>query len=254
MLGVVLFLAVTLALLVIVIAIIAGMRSMCSRAEQLAAWAGELGLAFRVDRDAVPDEPYSTFAVFRPGVRQTRLLTMTGQVDVVIGGQQHSCEILLGDIEDVDEAGDYGVPWWYRIATGPTLRQFSYLLLRLPFDGIPPSRIRHRQGPGGFGVMAGWEILQTEWVKFNRKVQVASRDKRFASGLISKQMMEFIVDRPAPPMTMQGNWICLTDAETMWATTEYREALAWMREFLSLWPEHMVDTMANASQNADLIR
>lgn len=231
---------------------LAGRRSKCGREERLRAWADTLGLRFETEPDVVPEAPYRQFSIFRHEGEQTRLLTIFGQQDVVIGGHTCACELIMGDIHQVDDgSGELSIPLWYRLMSESDARGFSYLLLRLPFDAVPSVRIRHRRGSGGFGVVVGWDLLLTEWARFNRKVQVASRDKRFASNLIANRMMEFLIDHPSWPMTIEGGWIMMTDTQSKWTTTEYRRTLEWMREFLNLWPEHLVDTMSGRSSRMD---
>lgn len=164
-------------------------RARYQREERLREWAAELGLNVSVQRDGVPDQPYGRFAIFNSGMEQHQLLTISGQLDITFGDQTRTCDVLLGDIEQIDEAADAGMPWWLGLLAGPSKHRFSYLLMRLPFANVTAMRIRHRFGPGGIGAIAGWDTIETEWMDFNRSMQIVTRDRRFASALISKRMM-----------------------------------------------------------------
>lgn len=219
-------------------------HSVCPREEEFDIWADEQGLAFEAIKDDVPQEPYGRFAILAPDSNLKRLFTVSGEPEFVFGNRPHACELLLGDLgSTVDRQMQVQKPAIFHLLEQANDFRFSYLLLRLPFDNVPSLRIRHRDCPGATGAMVGMEKQTFEWNEFNRNVQVACDDKRFASALMCKRMMDFLHEYPAWPIAMNFGWLSMTDFQSAWTVEETHNTLTWLHDFFETWSEHLVDTL-----------
>lgn len=101
------------------------------RREALAALAHELNWSFSPAKDAEHDDEYAHFEIFRKGHSRAAYNTLSGTID--IGGRSYAAK-----------AGDFH----YKITTsnGKTTStrtyHFSYLIVHLPFAGVPNLLIR----------------------------------------------------------------------------------------------------------------
>lgn len=205
------------------------------RLAALGAFAASMGWSFDPRRDASHDNEYGHFAPFQRGSNRYAFNTMRGPI-TLDGRQFHA------------KAGDfhYQVTRSNGKTTSTTHYRFSYLLLEMPFAGVPDLHIRRE---GLFDKLAGaigFEDIDFESVEFSRKFHVASRDKRFAYDLITAGMMEYLLAGLPGVLELERGRFLITDGTSRWEPGEYETILAWTRGFFDRWPRHVVKELEDA--------
>ncbi len=198
------------------------------RRDALAALAQRIGWRFDPSRDGYHDEEYAQFEIFRRGHSRAAYNTLTGDLQVL----GRACPGKMGDFT-------YKVTRQTGKSSSTTTYRFSYLIVHLPFGGIPDLLIR-REGlfdklSGAFG----FDDIDFESAEFSRKFHVKSPDKRFAYDVIHPRMMEFLLAGEPPTVDIEGARCCLSDGQRRWEPAEFEQVLEWILRFLKLWPEHV---------------
>lgn len=233
--------AILLPIFLVVIALVAyyGYLQQKKRREALGALAAELGWQFVPDSDYSHDEEYANFAIFRQGHSRCAYNTLFGSI--TIDGK--SCPVKMGD-------------FLYKVTTsnGKTTTthtyRFSYLILELPYLGVPALLIRREGMFDAVKNLFGFDDIDFESAEFSRKFFVKSPDKRFAYDVIHSGMMEFLLAGNPPTIDIERGRCCLSDGKKSWTPDDFRAMLDWARQFFELWPGHVVCQLQEMSREA----
>jgi len=219
---------IVVAALAIAVVVYLSYRAAKRRREALAALAGELGWRFDPSRDRSHDDEYAHFEIFRRGHSRAAYNTLTGDLEIY----RRTCPAKMGDFT-------------YKISTssGKSRRthtyRFSYLIVHLPFAGVPDLLIRRE---GMFDKLAGafgFDDIDFESAEFSKRFYVKSPDKRFAYDVIHPRMMEFLLGGDPPTVDIEAGRCCLSDGRHRWSPEEFGATLSWVIEFFDRWPEHV---------------
>jgi len=202
------------------------------RREDLRALAQELGLRF----DATGDRSYHPMyahPIFRKGKSRKTSNTIWG----VMAVGPFPIEVQMGD---------------YRYDTGSgrsrETHRISYALFRLPFFGTPDLLIR-KEGLGDkiLGGL-GFDDIDFESEAFSRRFWVKSEDKRYAYDVIHPRMMEFLLNGPTPQIEIVNDACLILEGSRRWDPRAFRGATVWFSDFLTLWPEHLLEDLHSRSR------
>ncbi|RNC82145.1 MAG: hypothetical protein ED559_10295 [Phycisphaera sp.] len=217
---------------VIGFAIIAGFYAHKAEQERIAALtklAVDRGWSFSKPADASHDNTYSQFAAFNQGHTRRAYNTITGTHE--INGHPHPVKM-----------GDYS----YKITTSngktttTTTYRFSYLIIHLPYPGVPSLAIRREHIIDKIGAAIGFDDIDFESAEFSKKFMVKSSDKRFAYDVITPTMMEFLMESPKRSIDLDRGAICITLGTRRWKPEEFVPELDWISSFIDLWPDHVI--------------
>lgn len=201
------------------------------RREELAAMAAELGFSFDPSRDSSHDEEYAHFEVFRSGHSRVAMNTMRGAIDV----DGRSFPVKMGDFRyrKTESSGKNTRTVTYR---------FSYIIWHTTLP-VPDVLIRREHMLDKLAGAFGFDDIDFESSEFSKRFCVKSSDKRFAYGLITAQMMEFLLASTPPTIDMEHGRICIVDGTRRWKPVEFRGRLGWLRSFVDLWPDHLTASL-----------
>lgn len=224
-------------LIVLVVALIGAAMYMAHRAakkrrEALAALAGELGWQFDSSRDTRHDNEYAHFEVFRRGHSRAAYNTLQGSTEI----DDRSFRAKMGDFT-------YKVTHHTGKGTQTRTYRFSYLILHLPFAGVPDLLIRREGVFDKLAGVLGFDDIDFESAEFSRKFYVKGSDKRFAYDVVHPRMMEFLLASQPPVIDIEQGRCCITDGRTKWQPQEFRSMLEWAREFFDRWPDHLTSQL-----------
>lgn len=175
------------------------------------------------------DEMYGCFGVFKQGHSRRAFNTISGAH--TINNNPHP--IKMGDYL-------YKVTSHNGKTTTTTTYRLSYLIIHLPYTGVPDLTIRAENFFDKIGAAIGFDDIDFESAEFSRKFMVKSSDKRFAYDVITPTMMEFLMTSPKRSIDQQRGMICITNGVRRWKPEEFMPQLSWISEFLDLWPDHVV--------------
>lgn len=198
------------------------------RREALAALAAEMGWRFDPRTDRSHDDEYANFEIFRKGHSRAAKNTLTG--DLEIAGRRYRGK--MGDFR-------------YKVTSGSgedrrtRTYRFSYLIVTLPFPGVPDLLVRRE---GLFDKVAGFlgfGALAFESEEFSRRYHVSSPDRRFAYAVLDPRMIEFLLDTDPPTLDIEEGRLCVSDGKTRWEAEEFPRRVGWVRSFFEHWPQHV---------------
>lgn len=198
------------------------------RREGLAAVAQQLGWRFDPSYDSGWDHHYGQFGWFTTGHSRYAYNILTGNIPM--NGRQLPAAM-----------GDYT----YKVTSGSgkdrrtTTYRFSFLLVDLPYMGLPELSVRKEGLFDGFTAMLGFNDIDFESEEFSRKFHVKSPDKRFAYDLIHPQMIEFLLAETPPTFEIARSVWC-GRGSGCWEPAEFARQVAWCERFLSQWPRHLM--------------
>ena len=198
------------------------------RREALGALARRLGWRFDPARDRDHDDQYAHFEIFRKGHSRAAYNTLSGELEI----NERRCPAKMGDFT-------YKVTRHTGKSTSTSTYRFSYLILHLPFAGVPDLLIRRE---GLFDKLTdafGFDDIDFESAEFSRRFHVKSPDKRFAYDVIHARMMEFLLSGQSAAIDIERGRCCLSDGRKRWKPQQFEDTLAWIRRFFDLWPEHV---------------
>ena len=202
------------------------------RREAMAALAAELGLSFDPARDRSHDEEYAHFEIFRRGHSRAAYNTMSGQLE--FQGRQWPAK--MGDFT-------YKITTSTGKSTTTQTYRFSYLILHMPWSGVPDLLIRREGMFDKIAGVLGFDDIDFESAEFSRRFHVSSPDKRFAYDVIDPRMMEFLLRGDPPTVDIENRRCCISDGRSRWEPVEFRQKLAWITEFLNHWPAHVLASL-----------
>lgn len=207
------------------------------RREAMHALARELGWYFSPFKDRSHDREYAHFEIFRRGHSRAAYNTLTGHVE--IKGRQYAAK--MGDFK-------------YKVTSGSgksrrtTTYRFSYLIVHLPFVGVPDLLIRREGMFDKLKHFLGLGALTFESAEFSRRFHVQCADRKFAYDVIDPRMMEFLLRSNPMTIDIEHSRMCLSDGRNRWDTDQFKRQLAWMQQFFEHWPKHVkVDLDARTS-------
>ena len=202
------------------------------RREAMAALAAELGWSFDPARDRSHDEEYAHFEIFRKGHGRAAYNTMWGELE--FKGQVWPAK--MGDFT-------YKVTTSTGKSTTTRTYRFSYLILHMPWSGVPDLLIRREGMFDKIAGILGFDDIDFESAQFSRRFHVSSPDKKFAYDVIDPHMMEFLLTGDPPTVDIENARCCISDGRHRWEPAELRQKLAWLTEFLDHWPKHVLATL-----------
>lgn len=174
---------------------------------------------------------YKQFYAFNEGHSQECENTVEGMIE--IHGLPH--HLKMGDYlykkTDRDKRG-----------ADTTTHRFSYLCLHLPFLHVPDLFIRPETFVDKLGAAAGLDDIDFESAEFSRKFHVSSSNKRFAYDVITPEVMKYLLSTDRHDIEMRDGVICFTSGIRLWTAREFLTHVQWVKQFVSLWPAHVVRT------------
>ncbi|MEQ8209101.1 MAG: hypothetical protein RH917_04650 [Lacipirellulaceae bacterium] len=126
--------------------------------------------------------------------------------------------------------------------SGPATDSFiCYLMFDLPLPQELNLEIESEGRIPGNVTLLGCPRIKFESDAFNRRCEVRSSDKRFASHLVDPRMMEFLMQNPGPDVLLKAGRCYFIGRN--WHPTEFYAVWRWAQEFLKRWPSHVVDEL-----------
>lgn len=206
------------------------------RREALASWAQQRGWRFDPRTDSRWDSTYRQFSCFTHGHSRSAYNLLHGSLQ--IEGQAWPCTV-----------GDYT----YKVTSGSgksrhtTTYRFSFLLMELPFPGLPQLAVRPEGIFDSLVSLVGFDDIDFESEEFSRKFHVQSSDKRFAYDLMHPRMMEFMLASPPEPFEIEHGVFCLKGDNRCWEVAEIDYQVNWCERWLSQWPRHLLADLRSRS-------
>lgn len=196
------------------------------RAAQLRAMAKTLGCEFHAYPLPGRAERFEPFACFSLGTDPTTINTTQGVWQS--GGRPFP--VWMGDFQYV--AGQKSA----RTFT------FSYILLQLPFAGVPDLVIRRAGLADKVAGLVGLGPIAFESDEFSRKFHITCADQKFAFAVMTPEMMQFLLADDSPDLEIRAGYCCITSAECLPAG-RFHDGLAWLERFIKLWPSYLIDQL-----------
>ena len=206
------------------------------RRDELAALAKELGWRFDPEKDKSHDEEYAHFEVFRRGHSRAAYNTLTGSLAI----RDRSYPAKTGDFV-------YKITSSNGKTTTTHTYRFSYLIVQVPFAGLPDLLIRQE---GIFDKIAGafgFDDIDFESEEFSRRFHVKCANKKFAYDVVHPRMMEFLLRDCPSAIDIENGRCCLSDGRSRWEPQQFRSMLQWVNRFFDNWPEHVTSQLQNGS-------
>jgi hypothetical protein len=198
------------------------------RREAMAALAAKLGWHFDHRRDRDHDDEYAHFEIFRRGHSRAAYNTLTGELEV--DGRSYPAK--MGDFV-------YKVTRHSGKSTHTRTYRFSYLIMHLPYAGVPDLLIRREGVLDKIAGAFGFDDIDFESSEFSRRFCVKSPDKRFAYDVIHPRMMEFLLAGNPGSIDIEYGRCCVSDGRRRWQPEQFEAYIAWIRRFFDLWPDHL---------------
>jgi hypothetical protein len=205
------------------------------RQEALQGLADSLGLSFDPGRDYDHDDRYAHLEIFRRGSRRYAYNTVSGRMTL----GRHDCGVVFGDFHYAVRRGGRD--------NKKKSERFSYLILELPWSGVPDLLIRAEGFFDRLGAMVGFDDIDFESEEFSRAFFVTSPDRKFAYDLIDRGMMDFLLASRPPLIDLEHGRLCLCSSRRTWETEQFSQQLAWLESFLSRWPDHLVARLSEVA-------
>ena len=206
------------------------------RRDALAAVAARLGWRFDAGRDRDHDDEYAHFEIFRRGHSRCAFNTLAGETE--IGGRTYAGK--MGDFV-------YKITTHTGKSTQTRTYRFSYLIVHLPYQGVPDVLIRREGVLDKIAGAFGFDDIDFESAEFSRKFFVKSPDKRFAYDVIHPRMMEFLLAGTPATIDIEHGRCCLSDGRSRWEPHAFEQHLAWLGQFFDRWPDHVKAELSEKS-------
>jgi hypothetical protein len=220
-----------LIILFIVIAVIAGIFGHLHqkrRRDELLDLALKLGFSFTPHKDRSHDTDCTHFAIFRRGDNRAAYNTLEGHLE--IHGQQWP--VKMGDFTYTTTSGSGK-------NRRKTTHRFSYLIIRMPFMGVPSLLIRPEGIFDKVSSFFGFADINFESAEFSRRFFVKCADRKFAYDVIHPRMMEFLLATRPPVIDIERGRCCISDGSRCWTAEQFLRNLEWVQEFFDHWPQHV---------------
>ena len=223
------------AFLVLLAILAAGMRAVRRAAASdrrrqgsLAALADDLHCSFSPEPIPVEVQSFAPFPSFIRGGDQFILNTFQCGLPTRHG----TAQVRMGDYRTVENVQHRGRPI-------EQLREFSYLLIDLPFDARGRLIVRPQPLFQGIASAFGSQDIDFESAAFNRRFLVRASSKHFAFAILHPAMMALLLRTEPFPVLLDGRRCCITDASTRWTAALFRSKLDWTRDFLDAFATHV---------------
>ncbi len=228
----VMILLVPVIIIVMILLVVYGQIAERKRREALSLLATRLG--WRFDTSGVRGfmSQFAHFGIFSKGHSRRPLYTLTGSMQV----NQKTFQCVAGD-------------FLYKVTSGSGKHRrtqtyhFSYLIVCLPWNGVPDLMVRREHLFDKIGSVFGFDDIDFESAEFSKTFCVKSTDKRFTYALIDPRMMEFLMQAKHPMIDIEQQQLCLSDGSSRWDVEEFEEHLNWAMSFFDHWPRHLTDEL-----------
>jgi hypothetical protein len=213
-----------------------GQRLERERTAMLAALSAERGWAFAPAKDRRTPRDYRRFELFTRGHSRSAFNTMRGSIDV----WTMPVRFQMGDYT-------YSITTSNGKSSSTRTYEVSYVLLELPFAGVPDLTIRPEGVLDSMAQALGFQDIDFEDVEFSRRFVVQSADKRFAYDLCHPRMIEFLKARMErdDALVIRDGAMCFWGRER-WDAPTFVGWVATLHEFFGLWPSHVVRDLGGA--------
>ena len=229
----------------VALAVYAAIQAEKARQQRIAdmrAYAEEVGLSFREEKDTSHDEEYAHFELFRRGFDRAAYNTISGEMsynDAIV-------QVNMGDFtyktrETYTTTDSKGRT---RTRTRIVKHHFSYFIMELPYITMPDLLIRRE---GFFDKIAsafGKNDIDFESAEFSRKYFVKCDSRKFAYDIIHPRMMEFLLETEPGLIDIENARICLSNGYEVWKAPRFGQSLHWTRQFLDHWPDFVVKDLS----------
>jgi hypothetical protein len=227
-------------LVVVVFAVLAyfAYKQQAARRAALAELALSLGWQFDPSKDYSHSDRYAHFSPFGTGSSRCAYNTLTGNLSSEpLGAFPHQHFLVtMGDYQYTTTSGSGK-------SRRTTTHQLSYLIVELPLLRTPTVKIRPENAWDKLTSMLGFDDIDFESVEFSNRFHVSSDDKRLAYDLVNPRMMEFLLANPGPTIEIERRQCCLIERQRCWDAAQFAAQLEWMRQFLALWPPHVIQLL-----------
>lgn len=223
-------------ILFVVVAILSG-KQRKSRQQALDDLARSMGWAFDPSMDHGHVHEHHGFALFSMGDDRAAYNTLRCTMNV----HGRDCPVTMGDYTYTTTSNSGK-------SRSETTHHISYLILHLPYTGVPSLWIRPENVLDKIAGAIGFDDIDFESEAFSRAMHVSGNDKRFAYDLITPAMMEFLLATRGPVIEIRGNRACLSSPGPEWTPDQFLAKLAWCQRFIRLWPEHLTATLASLTR------
>lgn len=236
--GLFIFLAVAA---VFVLAIIFGSKAAKARREALAALAAKLAFSYTPGDDSTLSARLANFSPFNSGKDRRGYNALNGVVSV----NEKSYLIQMGDYRYTTESG-----------SGKDRKEhthrISYLACKLPLSLMTTIKVRSE---GFFDKIAGaigFEDIDFESAEFSKKFHVSGTDKKIIYDLFDPRMIEWYLASDPPLLQVVADQLVLTRGGT-WKPEEFEPKIEWLKQFVSRFPEHLVQRLTSAQVNGGTV-
>jgi len=210
-------------LLVAALAIFSYLQSR-KRREALAAWAGQLGLAFAPDKVGDLDERYPAFTCLREGSNRYAYN--------VVSGNRHERQVL---------AFDYHYETTSTNSKGETETSHYYFSAVIVGSAVPLKPLLIR--PEGFfdkvKSFFGFEDINFESAEFSRKFFVQAPDRKWAYDVLHPRAIEFLLASPVFSLAFDARSVIAWRGATF-KPEEFMQALTLVCGLLDQLPGYVV--------------
>lgn len=214
--------------------IVKGRRLGRDRVGQLRRLSMDRGWAFNPDPDRSHSEQYPRLALFNLGENKRAINTITGSL--VANGLRHQFRMGDHSYETSDMRDD-----------STTKHTLSYLIVHLPYAGVPELEIRPEHFVDRIGSALGFEDIDFESAEFSAKFHVRSSEKKFAYDILTPGTMEFLLASSRRSIEIKAGILCImTDAST-WEPEQFVLHLDWVAAFLNRWPSHVIQRLLQST-------
>lgn len=222
----ILFFVVVLCL--IVFGAIHGHKKAKERREALMALCAQRGWRFEPDSDYQHDDRFRHFSVFRSGSSRYAFNSLFGGLDIDGAAQPLKAGDFHYETKSTDSKGKTTTHHHY----------FSYLVVDLPYPGVPDLAIRPEGVFDKLSGFFGFDDIDFESKEFSDKFHVKGADKRFVYDVVHPRMMEFLLATRGPVLQISQGQCCVTHRGT-WKPAEFEHYLEWTQQFFERWPRHV---------------
>jgi hypothetical protein len=197
------------------------------RIDRFGSLAKRLDLTLERGYHAIFSESYYALPMFRRGWQGAAFNTMRGVLH--IHGRPFPIHM-----------SDYR----YVVGEGRDERDefFSYLVVQLPFAGVPDTLIRPEGVADKLATELGHPDINFESAEFSRRFHVQSASKRFAYDLLSGPAMEFLLNsKPCRIEITHGHLLMGNGAR--WSVSRFIDHYLIAEGFLKCWPPHLAELL-----------
>lgn len=232
---VVLFIILIIAL--VVSTIIASSKAAKARREALESLANKLGFSFNHRDDSAVTHRLQAFSPFGSGKDRRGYNLLYGS----FASDGRTFRIYMGDYRYTTSSG-----------TGKdkreTTHRLSYLACELPLSLLVRLQIRRE---GIFDKIAGaigFDDIDFESAEFSRTFHVKASDKKIAYDLLDPRMIDWYLTSDPPTLQIVADQLVLTRGG-VWKPEAFEPHLEWLKQFISRWPEHLIQRVQTHDAN-----